>query len=605
MYESEISLAVEEVNQLPTDAIHSFTSGHVEIVGRSVLPWGEHCTECAMPHCFKTCSLYDPREDGKCRRFVSGFVRLDLPGSFNGYLLKVEFKKWGKLWCNANAHLFNNASAQRLEKRDLLIARGINKVPDVIGLRNKLRGKRYGQKKRWSKKLSVGDESPDCFYIEVFHPGEKLIELSLTIRPDDESKLMHPYQKLLEVESGYNEFKIPYNEMAHIIDFGQSHGIDVTPNDIEGNVLYFGALDFIKEADPIGMQAKNVKCVVWDLDNTLWHGVLVEDGAEGLHLRQGIEDTIRKLDERGVLQSIASKNNHDEAMAVVQSYGLSKYFLFPKISWEPKSQSLREIAHDLNINVDTFLFIDDSPFERAEVSESIVGVRTMDAEDIDTLFSREDLQAVVTRDSQSRRSMYQENIKRKSELNKFEGNYFSFLEQSKIVIDIHSFAFENIDRVFELVQRTNQMNFSGNRYEKEELNQILSDENLQSIVIGCNDRFGKYGTVGFCLVNVAERTLTDMVFSCRVQAKRVEHAVLSYLLKEYVGNSQSDFYIEYRPTDRNERAAKVFYDFDLKVISDQEGLRRMVFEAVREIPDDNIITILEDASVLENLSEDL
>lgn len=595
MYESEISLAVGGVGQIPSDAIHSFTSGHDKIVGRSVLPWAEHCTECAMPHCFKTCSLYDPREDGKCRRFVTGFVRLDLPGSFNGYLLKIEFKQWGKLWCNVNAHLFNNASARRLEKRDLLIARGINKVPNIIGLRNKLRGKRYDQKKLWSKKLSFSDERPDFFYMEVFNPGEKLIELSLTIRPDDESKLMHPYQKLLKVEGGYNEFKIPYHEIANIINFEENHGIDVTPNDIKGDVLYFGALDFIKEAGSVGSQTKNVKCVVWDLDNTLWHGVLVEDRAEGLQLREGIEDAIRKLDERGVLQSIASKNNHDEAMAVINSYGLSKYFLFPKISWEPKSLSLREIAHDLNINVDTFLFIDDSPFERAEVSDSITGVRTMDAEDIDTLFSREDLQAVVTRDSQSRRLMYQENIKRKSELNKFEGDYFSFLEQSKIVTHIHSLAPENIDRVFELVQRTNQMNFSGNRYLKEELKRILNDENLHSFVVGCNDRFGKYGTVGFCLVNVAERTLTDMVFSCRVQAKRVEHAVLSYLLKKYMRNSQSDFYIEYRPTDRNERAAKVFYDFDLKVISDREGLRRMVFEAVREVPADNIITVVEDA----------
>ena len=107
-----------------------------------------------------------------------------------------------------------------------------------------------------------------------------------------------------------------------------------------------------------------VKCVVWDLDNTLWRGVLLEGPVT---LRPEIPTVIKTLDQRGILHSIASPNDHDVALAQVERFGLSEYFLFPQINWQTKSTSLATIADALNIGIDSLALIDDQAFEREEV----------------------------------------------------------------------------------------------------------------------------------------------------------------------------------------------------------------------------------------------
>ena len=135
--------------------------------------------------------------------------------------------------------------------------------------------------------------------------------------------------------------------------------------------MFFGLLDFVqcKPQPKAGSKEgkARVKCIVWDLDNTLWDGILVEDGAEKLRLKPGIAEVIKSLDRRGILHSIASKNNFDEAMAVLKSHQLDEYFLHPQISWAPKSEAMKAIAQKLNIGIDTLMLVDDSDFERAEV----------------------------------------------------------------------------------------------------------------------------------------------------------------------------------------------------------------------------------------------
>src|SRR5712692_4173004 len=98
MYETEINHLVESSSQIPNEVLRSFGSLSGRIAMRSVLPWSEHCTECVWPTCYTTCDLYSPRQDGRCRRFVDGMVRINCPRAINSYLLKIRFKRWGKLW---------------------------------------------------------------------------------------------------------------------------------------------------------------------------------------------------------------------------------------------------------------------------------------------------------------------------------------------------------------------------------------------------------------------------------------------------------------------------------------------------------------------------
>src|SRR5688500_6467188 len=102
MYEAEVNRSFDSVDTLPPDVVSKFTELTGEAESRTTLPWGEHCTECSWPTCYTTCELYSPREDLACRLFAEGMVRIDYDGGPNPYLLKIRFKRWGKLWAIGN-----------------------------------------------------------------------------------------------------------------------------------------------------------------------------------------------------------------------------------------------------------------------------------------------------------------------------------------------------------------------------------------------------------------------------------------------------------------------------------------------------------------------
>ena len=104
-----------------------------KMLARTVLPWSEHCTECVWPTCYSTCDLYSPREDGRCRRFTDGMVRVNCPAAFNSYLLKIRFKRWGKLWTPGNMRLHSTAKAERMERRDYRIGTVLYQLPVPSG----------------------------------------------------------------------------------------------------------------------------------------------------------------------------------------------------------------------------------------------------------------------------------------------------------------------------------------------------------------------------------------------------------------------------------------------------------------------------------------
>jgi hypothetical protein len=118
MYETESNSKVESVNQLSGEVISAFKELTGKVSARTVLPWSEHCTECVWPTCYSTCDLYSPREDGRCRRFTDGMVRIECPEASNSYLLKIRFKQWGKLWAPASIRLHPIDKALKLEQRD-------------------------------------------------------------------------------------------------------------------------------------------------------------------------------------------------------------------------------------------------------------------------------------------------------------------------------------------------------------------------------------------------------------------------------------------------------------------------------------------------------
>jgi FkbH-like protein len=602
MYESEANSILESPAQIPAEVMRCFEHLGGKLRLRTVLPWSEHCTECVWPTCYSTCDLYSPRPDGGCRRFADGMVRIESQTAANSYILRIRFKRWGKLWTPGNIRLHSAERAERLEKRDYRIGRALQRLPVPSLVKIKATTKRYGFKKRMATAASTGEEFPTCFLLECYNPQPRHVRLSLTMRATDERARM-PFQTLLDLAPGFHRVRIPLEEIAALIDLRQPFGIDLIPNDeVDGTTLYFGLMDFVTES-AAGQLAeskdnregdksdKKVKCVVWDLDNTLWSGVLVEDDAEHLRLKAGIANVIETLDQRGILHSIASKNNSDDALEVIQKFQLDQYFLCPQISWRPKSHGIKAIAQQLNIGLDSILFVDDSEFELREVRSACPEVRVLNAKSALDLPERDECKVPITAESQQRRALYQVEASRQTVAQSFTHDYMAFLRHCQIHLTVRPMTEENLERVHELTQRTNQMNFSGNRYDHDVLRNILSSPHLDTFVLSCEDRFGSYGVIGFSLVDRREPRMTDLMFSCRIQSKRVEHAFLAWLFRKYISESNQDFYANYRKTSRNAASGRVFGDLAMEEIESRDGVLSLRFPANREIPEEGVIDI--------------
>jgi FkbH-like protein len=599
MYEAEVNSKRESSKQIPDEVISRLGEAKRTIVDRTVLPWSEHCTECVWPTCYSSCDLYSAREDGKCRRFVDGMVRVDCSEALNSYVLKITFKRWGKLWAPGNIRLHPIEKSLRIERRDYYIGSVLVQLPAPSPIRNFLANNRYKIKKRLAHRAERPELNPTCFLLECYNPGTTAVRISLSIRSSDD-KIKIPFQELLKLDTGFHRVRIPFDEINKVVNLAVPFNVELIPNDeTQGTTLFFGLMDFVREvSEPetfrepksSGSNPK-VKCVVWDLDNTLWDGVLIEDGPEKLTLKRGIREIIEELDRRGILQSVATKNNDDEALSMLKRFGVDEYFLVPQISWMPKSGSIEQIARRLNIGINSLLFVDDSEFERRQVSAVLPDVRTLDANRYMEILDLDECKVPVTAESRERRKMYRVEEQRQELAASFADDYVAFLKHCDIRLNIRPMSEENLERVHELTQRTNQMNFSGNRYDRSVLKDILVTPYLDTYVLEVEDRFGSYGVVGFCIVDSRLPLMTDLMFSCRIQSKRVEHAFLGYLIREYIANTGKDFQANYRKNPRNAPSGKVFAEIGMRELANVDGVSRLVFPKEQAAPEDGLASI--------------
>jgi FkbH-like protein len=277
---------------------------------------------------------------------------------------------------------------------------------------------------------------------------------------------------------------------------------------------------------------RKVKCVVWDLDHTLWDGVLLEDGV--MSLRDNVEHIVRMLDQRGILQSVASKNDYDAAFAKLNEFGIAEYFLYPQIHWQSKSASVGHIAKQLNIGMDTIAFIDDQPFEREEVSHVHPEVLCLDASITDRLLELPELNPrFITEDSAKRRLLYMSEQERKQAEEMFDGPQEAFLASLRMVFTIAPAAQGDLERAEELTVRTNQLNTTGYTYTYEELDRFRCSDRHVLLMAGLTDKYGDYGKIGLAVVERTEAswTLKLLLMSCRVMSRGVGSIMLHHLIR--------------------------------------------------------------------------
>lgn len=274
-----------------------------------------------------------------------------------------------------------------------------------------------------------------------------------------------------------------------------------------------------------------IKCVVWDLDNTLWDGVLLED--DHVTLRDGVIETLQTLDARGILQSLASRNDHAVAIVKLEELGIGDYFLYPEINWNSKSGSLRTIAKTLNIGLDTIAFVDDQPFEREEVAHEFPEVFCIDAADLAQIVELPRMKPrFITSESRLRRSMYVSDAVRNQAQEEFTGSNEAFLAMLGMIFRIKPAGEEDLQRAEELTLRTNQLNTTGYTYAYEELRALCASDDHLLLVASLEDKYGTYGTIGLALIEQGKEiwTLKLLLMSCRVLSRGVGSIMMNYIM---------------------------------------------------------------------------
>jgi FkbH-like protein len=278
-----------------------------------------------------------------------------------------------------------------------------------------------------------------------------------------------------------------------------------------------------------------IRLVIWDLDETFWRGTLTEGGvAEHLAVA---EETVRGLARRGIISSICSKNDHAAVEAVLTQRGLWDFFVFPSIAWTGKGARARAIVEAVQLRPETVLFIDDNASNRAEVAEAVPGIAVADETAIPGLLDHP-LAAGKDDHDLSRLRHYRLLEARCRDRGREGGDNASFLRASGIRVEIDHDVEAHLDRAVELVNRTNQLNFTKLRLPEDRAEaraalraQLHATSGRRAAIVRVVDRFGDHGIVGFWMMDGiwVEPYLVHFAFSCRILGMGVEQWVYERL----------------------------------------------------------------------------
>ncbi len=268
-----------------------------------------------------------------------------------------------------------------------------------------------------------------------------------------------------------------------------------------------------------------VKMVVWDLDDTFWTGTLSE-GVVALH--ESRVAIIRSLNRRGIINSICSKNDAEAVRRTLENHGVWEEFVFPSIDWSAKGQRVAWIVENAQLRAENVLFIDDLELNRQEVRHVLPTIQTAGPEVIDALLTDPNLSGKDDRNLtrlHQYKVMEQKLLDRESTVTSNE----EFLRSCKIAVATWTDVLQQSDRLLELVLRTNQLNFTKRRPDRDAFQSQLEDPAFRSGYVSVTDRYGDYGICGFYSISRADNRLQDFCFSCRTMGMGIEQWLYAYL----------------------------------------------------------------------------
>jgi len=343
-----------------------------------------------------------------------------------------------------------------------------------------------------------------------------------------------------------------------------------------------------RKKEEIAMQRK--KCLVLDLDNTLWGGVIGEDGVEGIALSGSYpgkafhlwQEGLKELQKSGVMLAICSKNNMtdvDEVWAKREDMVLRKEdFVAMRINWQDKATNIRELAQELNIGLDAMVFVDDNPTERELIKQQLpmVVVPEFPKQPYDLLNLYRELvdnyfgTYRLTDEDKQKTQQYIANAQRAQAQNAFT-NMEDYLRSLEMKLQIRQVSDVTLPRAAQLTQKTNQFNLTTRRYTEDDIKNMLVD-GAQVWTLSVADKFGDYGLTGVLIIK--DNTIDTLLMSCRVLGKGIEMAFVKSVLKQYAG----DIHAEYIPTVKNAQVSNFYSRLGMSELTNE----RMKVEGMKE-----------------------
>jgi FkbH-like protein len=322
------------------------------------------------------------------------------------------------------------------------------------------------------------------------------------------------------------------------------------------------------------------KCLAIDLDGVLWGGAIGELGVEGVHLDstgsgsrfRDFQRRVLDLKESGVLLAVISKNNMEDAIAGIREHPSmllrERDFAAIRANWAPKPDNLVSIASELNIGVDSFVFIDDNPVEREAMQIALPEVAVPDFPDDSAQLegfmiqvAREYfLQLRHTDEDRTKTEQYRAETDRREHRSSF-ANVEDYLVSLDMHLSVDRLSRINIPRAAQLTQKTNQFNLTGRRYSETQMKAALDDPLLRVYIASLRDRFGEYGNIALCVARISGAVASIELFlmSCRVMGRDVESAFLSSVEMDLRGAGAAEAESVYLPTAKNE-VVRDFWD---------------------------------------------
>ena len=370
-----------------------------------------------------------------------------------------------------------------------------------------------------------------------------------------------------------DNFVLIYDFSNFVLKYGEKNVFNYK-NYFFGNItISFEFIPFLADdilSFLIAINGKTKKCIVLDLDNTLWGGIVGEDGFDGIQLGPNapgnaymeFQKYLKSLAQRGILLAINSKNNYDDAMKIISEHPFmilrKNDFSSIKINWDNKVSNMKEIANEVNIGTDSFVFFDDDPVNRSLIKNTLPEIVTPELPSdpsyyVEILQSLPDFSLIrMTYEDKNRKKMYQEQENRKKQ-ELLSDNLEDFLRSLNLKVIIKDSTSFTIPRISQLTLKTNQFNLTTKRYQEEEIKKFSEDKNVLIKCAQVKDKFGDSGITGtFIVKKDSEEWIIDtFLLSCRVIGREIEKAMMDYIINESRKSGVKKILAQYIQTEKN------------------------------------------------------